>query len=617
MEEKNSTSFPGTNVSITSYALLPGGNMTLLSLNRGFRIFSPNCSLVVLATDSSYELKVYRGDKLLMRFRDSCTMLTSPLNTLAKTLCPELGSKGSLPHDILNKSNIMIYSDQLIPYLKQDILLLGGVMLKAQDLYRSQYHIDIEEVMTISSLSLKIFRMNYLDDDIFPIHIPTQNQDSFIRRGYYGGHFDVYKPYGENLHYYDVNSLYPFIMKSYPMPCGIPVWHNKLESVGLDSLFGFIEAYVVCPTTISKPFLPYKDKNGTLLFPTGKFIGVYYSEELKFARDLGYDIIPLRGYLFEKKSSPFEGFISHLYESRQEAKKAGDEAMTFIYKLLMNSLYGRFGMNPESTVTEICNQDKYEELMKKDNFQSAEKLTDHYYIVNYTVNSTIVDDTEWKAPKMSAVQLSAAITACARIYMYPFISRPDCYYTDTDSIVLGSPLSDNLISSLELGKFKLECNVRKGIFLAPKSYMLEIEEDRHIIKHKGPAKELVTSDWFQRLLDNFSLTEQIPTSANFRIDWKELRIVKKDLLLKLGLPRSTKRDNVYDSNNVWIDTKPIEVIDIGSQDATTILKYELLRMNDESVSQETNDESVSQSTTLQPTLYNTKAEAKKARMAKA
>ncbi|XP_075479404.1 DNA polymerase-like [Primulina tabacum] len=564
-----------------------------------------------------YELKVYRGDKLLMRFRDSCTMLPSPLNTLAKTLCPELGSKGSLPHDILNKSNIMIYSDQLIPYLKQDILLLGGVMLKAQDLYRSQYHIDIEEVMTISSLSLKIFRMNYLDDDIFPIHIPTQNQDSFIRRGYYGGHSDVYKPYGENLHYYDVNSLYPFIMKSYPMPCGIPVWHNKLESVGLDSLFGFIEAYVVCPTTISKPFLPYKEKNGTLLFPTGKFIGVYYSEELKFARDLGYDIIPLRGYLFEKKSSPFEGFISHLYESRQEAKKAGDEAMTFIYKLLMNSLYGRFGMNPESTVTEICNQDKYEELMKKDNFQSAEKLTDHYYIVNYTVNSTIVDDTEWKAPKMSAVQLSAAITACARIYMYPFISRPDCYYTDTDSIVLGSPLSDNLISSLELGKFKLECNVRKGIFLAPKSYMLEIEEDRHIIKHKGPAKELVTSDWFQRLLDNLSLTEQIPTSANFRIDWKELRIVKKDLLLKLGLPRSTKRDNVYDSNNVWIDTKPIEVIDIGSQDATTILKYELLRMNDESVSQETNDESVSQSTTLQPTLYNTKAEAKKARMAKA
>lgn len=164
----------------------------------------------------------------------------------------------------------------------------------------------------------------------------------------------------------------------------------------------------------------------------------------------------------------------------------------------MNSLYGRFGMNPESTVTEICNQKRYEELMKMDNYQSAEKLTDHYYIVNYITNSSFVDDDDWKAPKMSAVQLAAAITACARIHMYPHMSRPDCYYTDTDSIVLGSPLSDDLISSVEMGKFKFEYHVKRGIFLAPKSYLLDIEDDRHVIKHKGPAKDLVTSEWFQK-----------------------------------------------------------------------------------------------------------------------
>jgi hypothetical protein len=118
-------------------------------------------------------------------------------------------------------------------------------------------------------------------------------------------------------------------MSAYPMPCGIPVWKNNLESVELDSLFGFLEAFVVCPTNISRPFLPYKDKTGTLVFPTGKFVGVYYSEELKFARNLGYHIIPLRGYLFEKKDSPFKGFVSHLYESRLESKKSGDVAMSF------------------------------------------------------------------------------------------------------------------------------------------------------------------------------------------------------------------------------------------------------------------------------------------------
>ena len=58
----------------------------------------------------------------------------------------------------------------------------------------------------------------------------------------------------------------------------------------------------------------------------------------------------------------------------------------------------------------------------------------------------------WKPPKNSAIQLAAAITSSARIYMYKYISREDCYYTD--SIVLGNPLPEEIISSSVLGKFK-------------------------------------------------------------------------------------------------------------------------------------------------------------------
>ncbi|KAK4341224.1 hypothetical protein RND71_039725 [Anisodus tanguticus] len=82
--------------------------------------------------------------------------------------------------------------------------------------------------------------------------------------------------------------------------------------------------------------------------------------------------------------------------------KSGDEAMSYFYKILMNFLYGKFGINHESIVTEIYNQKKYEELMKKDNFQTAEKLTGHYYIANYITNkNSMTDDTEWNAPRMS------------------------------------------------------------------------------------------------------------------------------------------------------------------------------------------------------------------------
>ena len=512
-----------------------------------------------------YELKVYIKKKFLLRFRDSYTLIPGSLESLSRRLCPELGPKGLIPHTDLTVENLKSHSSSLIEYLRQDIRLLGGVMLKFQELNWDKYHIDIEGVMTVSALSMKIFRMCYFDPNRFHIHIPNRNQDTFIRRGYFGGHVDVYIPAGENLYHYDINSLYPFIMKSCAMPCGVPVWKNNLERVDLDSLFGFLEAFVVCPPTLSRPFLPYRDKFGTLIFPTGQFIGVFYSEELKFARELGYQIIPLRGYLFEKKESPFKSFIEDLYSSRMEAKKAGDEPMTFIYKILMNSLYGRLGMNPESTVTEICDEKKYRELLRKDGFQSADILNKEYIRVSYTTNSHFIDDEEWKAPKMSAVQLAAAITACARIHMFPHISRPDCLYTDTDSIVTGSPLPNDLVSSYEIGKFKLVCKALTGIFLSPKSYLLEIEDGDNIIKHKGPAKGLVTSEWFQKQLRDPSATEEIPIQANFRIDWTKLEIGRKEMLLRLGVPKSTKRENVYDSNDVWIGTEPRNIINLGTK----------------------------------------------------
>lgn len=114
---------------------------------------------------------MYIGDKLLLRFRDSLTLLPNPLESLAKTLCRDLGKKGSIPHRDLKVSNLQDYSADVISYLRQDILLLGGVVLKAQEINWVKYQIDIEDVMTLSALSLKIFRKDYLDDEAFIIHL--------------------------------------------------------------------------------------------------------------------------------------------------------------------------------------------------------------------------------------------------------------------------------------------------------------------------------------------------------------------------------------------------------------------------------------------------------------
>ena len=181
-------------------------------------------------------------------------------------------------------------------------------MKKAQSIYWELYRVDIESKITLSSLALTIFRRKYYDSSNWPIHIPSKNEDSFLRRAYYGGHADTYIPHGKDLFLYDINSLYPFVMKEFSMPGGKPVWDGNLGDKDLSSLFGFIEAYVECPKTIKRPFLPYRDKDSTLIFPTGQFVGVYYSEELKFAKSLGYTVIPIRGYLFEEWESPFKEF---------------------------------------------------------------------------------------------------------------------------------------------------------------------------------------------------------------------------------------------------------------------------------------------------------------------
>ena len=149
----------------------------------------------------------------------------------------------------------------------------------------------------------------------------------------------------------------------------------------------------------------------------------------------------------------------------------------------------------------------------------GDKLSDHYYIVSYVSNTADVSNSYWNPPKISFVQLAASIMACSCIHMYKYISRPDCYYTDTDSTILGSPLPEEEISSIELGKVKMEYFVEKGIFLAPKSYSLSTPNVGDIIKYKGPAKNIVNDGWFESQLANMSRTQQVTIASHFQIDW--------------------------------------------------------------------------------------------------
>ena len=138
----------------------------------------------------------------------------------------------------------------------------------------------------------------------------------------------------ENLLFYDINSQYPHAMMN-PMPVGYPIHSTNKD---LKNLFGFVFAKIIADENVEMPILPVRNKNGSLITPRGEWTGWYFSEELKNAEKYGYKIDVIESYLFEKGFNVFNKFVKVLYE----LKKYSNENERIIYKIILNSLYGRF-----------------------------------------------------------------------------------------------------------------------------------------------------------------------------------------------------------------------------------------------------------------------------------
>lgn len=522
-----------------------------------------------------YEISIYnklkkkvknslRG-KLLIVLRCSILLLPDSLNKLAKQMCPELGGKEDLDHtkvtleSLNNKESVSSYQS----YLSQDVLLLARCMQVTQMFFWNAFYIDITTKRTLASLALGIFRENYYDDEKHAMYIPNQNADKFIRRGYYGGHSDVYIPYGENLYFYDANSLYPSRMVGLKFPAGKPVWHSDLSDKKLADLFGFVEALVISPKA-DRPFLPtrHPEEKG-LYFPTGTMFGVYFTEELKYAESIGYTVLIIcGGYLFDKMDSPFDKYVTDLYARRLKAKAAGDIVGSYVIKNLLNGLYGRLAISPESNITAMLD---YEQTMRYldsgGTMDNLEELGD-IFLLNYIQNA-YDHSGPWKPNVNTSPQMSAAITAYGRIYMHKFISRPDCHYTDTDSVVLSNPLPEEYVSETELGLFKLEHGgqIPVGVFKAPKCYTLSFGDEnkkgsQDIVRYKGAPRGSVSTNLFLNNLDSITESKVLSYENNFKIDWK--RFIIKSEMKHMSLDSiSKKREKIFDKNDVWVATKPV------------------------------------------------------------
>lgn len=203
-------------------------------------------------------------------FRDSYLLMPESLEKLAKSMIVEhkslfplffpgtvdLNYIGVVPDYKYLKKNLDILEyihyllsfvdikwslkDETIKYCIQDCVSLHQVLSRFNELIFDKYNLNINNYPTLSSLSFGIYRAHYLKD--FKILLIGGQIFKDIREGYFGGHTDVYKTFGENIYVYDVNSLYPYVMSKYPMPVGnIKYFEGDIYKTQ-DKPFGFFLA---------------------------------------------------------------------------------------------------------------------------------------------------------------------------------------------------------------------------------------------------------------------------------------------------------------------------------------------------------------------------------------
>lgn len=415
------------------------------------------------------------------------------------------------------------FDRQNLKYNKRDCEIVYKFMERVQSNYQS---LNCECKLTMPASALDCFRRNYLNSKIKK---PDDKIIELLRKAYYGGRCEIFrlnKIKGKIFHY-DINSLYPFVMSSnrYPNPNYFK-YYNGDHNFDLD-IFGVANADVFCPQ-MNIPILPYKTKFGKLIFPTGEFSGTWSLIELKRAVENGYEIKRINWHIqYPYSDNYFKNFVSDLYSVRMNSKTSIDKLM---YKIFMNSLYGKFAQN---NIT-------YELIpLEKSDGTEVHILDDmvfHKFIGEYPNHANII----W----------SVYTTSYARLLLYNYLKlvdeKADLLYCDTDCVIYRGKKS-LIRHSKKLGGMKLEGEFSTAEFKLPKFYMMKNKTHECYVAKGVP--HFLSKDFFEFGSVEYDRPTKLRESLR--------RGIKANVWIK------TKRKNiqVYDKRQFFDDgsTSPLTI----------------------------------------------------------
>ena len=367
------------------------------------------------------------------------------------------------------------YLADLTAYCKQDVEILSKSYFSWFDFTNKVA--GIRPGITIPSTAMRMLQSRFLrsdmsDDDIavMPKIIGTHHYPNILyleQQSYIGGRTDAFyrgkPPSGTKLYKYDFNSDYVFIMHD-----KLPISYAKKGSRNDAKKRGdkYIRlAHVTLNISETSEYWTLglegvKVPNKGLVFPCGEFETLLWEPMLDLAFELGYVKEVHSVYLYESEAI-LHDYMSFMYSKRLESKQVGNTIESNQYKLMGNSVYGKFGQKDKGKWVE-CDDDEtfYNAGLvghRLGMYKSGE-VTAYFghggKVYKYIQELGIPD--KGSVPSIAGFVTSAARAMLHRAMMRVIDNGGMVYYCDTDSIITDKPLPDDMVSDTELGKLKLE-----------------------------------------------------------------------------------------------------------------------------------------------------------------
>ena len=339
-----------------------------------------------------------------------------------------------------DKYNIIEYSSK---YCALDCSILRDGYNTFRGWMLEHVKIDINDMLTIASLAHKYFVNEGCYNGVNQLGGTPQR---FIQKCVVGGRTmcadNVKHQVSGRIQDFDAVSLYPSAM--YRMDgflLGVPKVITNLDYNDLKRKDGYFVEIVIKRVGIKRtlPLISYKNDKGVRMFTNdviGKhvFVDKITLEDIITFQDVEFDIV--RGYYFDEGfNTKIKDTIKYLFEKRLELKKQKNNC-EMVYKLIMNSGYGKSIMKPiENETRVINNEEEFQKYMTR-NYNwiiSFNRISDSEKFRVKSVK-TLIDHFNIAHVGVSILSMSKRIMN--EVMCLAEDNGIDIYYQDTDSMHL-------------------------------------------------------------------------------------------------------------------------------------------------------------------------------------